>query len=133
MPCSKADIFFCPDIDDLFILQFFQVVRLCAIVDNINLLCNCFCGMLYNRTYRISYIFFIIKCYDGNLNICHDDPFPVSTTPTVLNNIFISSPMDQLAMYCVSKATTSSKFLMSLLPLTCHIPVNPGLMPSLAL
>lgn len=60
-------------------------------------------------------------------------PSLFSTVITVLNRIFISSPKVQLLIYSVSSLTTSSKSVISLLPLTCHIPVIPGLMAILAL
>ena len=56
-----------------------------------------------------------------------------NTVITVLNSILISRPKFQLLIYSVSSLTTSSKSVMSLLPLTCHIPVIPGLMAILAL
>lgn len=37
-----------------------------------------------------------------------------------------SSPMLQWLMYSLSSSTTSSKSVMLLRPLTCHIPVSPG-------
>lgn len=61
------------------------------------------------------------------------DPFPVNITPTVLNKILMSSPIFHSAMYFVSSATTSSKSVMLLLPLICHIPVSPGLIAILLL
>ena len=63
----------------------------------------------------------------------YTDPSLFSTVITVLNRIFISSPKVQLLIYSVSSLTTSSKSVISLLPLTCHIPVIPGLMAILAL
>lgn len=56
------------------------------------------------------------------------DPFPKITTQTVCNNIFTSCLNDHSSMYLRSSFTTSSKSLISLRPLTCHIPVNPGVM-----
>ena len=65
-------------------------------------------------------------------SIHHIDPSFLRTTITVLNNIFISSPMFQFVIYSLSRRTTSSKSVMSLRPLTCHIPVIPGLIANLA-
>ena len=61
----------------------------------------------------------------------HLDPLPLSTTPTVLNRILISIPIFQFLTYSISSFTTSSKSVISLLPLTCHIPVSPGFTASL--
>lgn len=63
--------------------------------------------------------------------IHHLDPLPLSTTPTVLNKILISIPIFQFLTYSISSFTTSSKSVISLLPLTCHIPVSPGFTASL--
>lgn len=41
--------------------------------------------------------------------------------------------ISQFSIYSLSNLTTSSKSVISLLPLTCHIPVIPGLIASLAL
>lgn len=43
------------------------------------------------------------------------------------NRILMSSPIVHSLMYCLSSFTTSSKSVMLLRPLTCHIPVSPGL------
>ena len=51
--------------------------------------------------------------------------------PTVSSRILISRPMLQLSIYSRSSFTTSSKSLISLLPLTCHKPVIPGVIESL--
>ena len=59
-----------------------------------------------------------------------DPTFP-STTATVLNRILISNPGFHFLIYSVSSLTTSSKSVILLLPLTCHIPVSPGLNASL--
>ena len=40
---------------------------------------------------------------------------------------FIYKVSEKLDMYCLSSFTTSSKSVMLLRPLTCHIPVSPGL------
>ena len=61
------------------------------------------------------------------------DPSPLKTTTTVLHNNFKSNPKLQPVIYSVSNSTTLSKSVISLLPLTCHIPVIPGLMASLFL
>lgn len=46
--------------------------------------------------------------------------------------LFISNPIFHSEIYSVSRRTISSKSVMSLRPLTCHIPVIPGLMAILA-
>lgn len=56
----------------------------------------------------------------------HMAPFRFSTVITVLYSIFTSSQRLQLQIYCLSSFTTSSKFVISLRPLTCHMPVMPG-------
>ena len=43
------------------------------------------------------------------------------------SNIQITEKDFQEHMYCLSSFTTSSKSVMLLRPLTCHIPVSPGL------
>ena len=50
-----------------------------------------------------------------------------STTPTVLNRIRASSSQLQFRIYHSSSRTTSSKSVILLRPLTCHMPVIPGL------
>lgn len=62
----------------------------------------------------------------------HFDPLPFNTTSTVFRIILISIPTFQFLMYSISSFTTSSKSVISLLPLTCHIPVSPGFTASLA-
>ena len=52
---------------------------------------------------------------------------------TVFHNIFTSNLKLHSLIYCVSSFTTSSKSVILLLPLTCHIPVRPGLKDILAL
>jgi hypothetical protein len=65
---------------------------------------------------------------------CHQQlPSLFKTAKTVLNKIFISSPIFHWEIYSVSSRTISSKSVISLRPLTCHIPVMPGLMAILAL
>ena len=54
------------------------------------------------------------------------DPSCLKTEATVLIKILISNPKFQFAIYFISSFTTSSKSVISLLPLTCHIPVIPG-------
>lgn len=54
-------------------------------------------------------------------------PFPVSVIMTVLKRIFQSRAILQFVIYSVSSRTISSKSVISLRPLTCHIPVIPGL------
>ena len=75
--------------------------------------------------------FTLSRC-DHLTTLTYIAPSRCSTTNTVLNRILISSPMLQSLMYFVSSATTSSKSVISLRPLTCHIPVIPGLVASLA-
>ena len=48
------------------------------------------------------------------------------------NRILISNPIFHSEIYSVSRRTISSKSVMSLRPLTCHIPVIPGLIAILA-
>lgn len=60
------------------------------------------------------------------------DPSLPRTVFTVLNKILISSAGVHSLIYFVSSLTTSSKSVISLLPLTCHMPVIPGLIASLA-
>lgn len=52
---------------------------------------------------------------------------------SLFKSILISNPISQFSIYSLSNLTTSSKSVISLLPLTCHIPVIPGLIASLAL
>ena len=54
-----------------------------------------------------------------------------STAPTVFTSIFRSFPKFQFSIYSRSSFTTSSKSVMLLRPLICHIPVMPGFMASL--
>lgn len=61
------------------------------------------------------------------------EPSFCNTTSTVFKRILISSPIFQLSIYSLSSLTTSSKSVISLRPLTCHIPVIPGLIASLTL
>lgn len=56
----------------------------------------------------------------------------ISKGIVVCRRIFISSPMFQFVIYSLSRRTTSSKSVISLRPLTCHMPVIPGLIASLA-
>lgn len=58
----------------------------------------------------------------------HFAPFPFKTIITVFNKIRISSKNDHSAIYFLSSSTTFSKSSTSLRPLTCHMPVKPGLM-----
>lgn len=51
----------------------------------------------------------------------------ISALAIVLYRILMSSPIVHSLMYCLSSFTTSSKSVMLLRPLTCHIPVSPGL------
>lgn len=52
-------------------------------------------------------------------------PLPSSIIKRVMDTM--SSPIVHSLMYCLSSFTTSSKSVMLLRPLTCHIPVSPGL------
>ena len=61
------------------------------------------------------------------------DPSRLITETTVFQSNLISIPTFHSLIYSVSSFTTSSKSVISLLPLTCHIPVIPGLIASLAL
>ncbi len=56
----------------------------------------------------------------------HLAPLCPRTTTIVCRRILKSSVSDQLSMYSRSRRTTSSKSDMSLRPLTCHMPVRPG-------
>lgn len=60
------------------------------------------------------------------LILAYIDPSCLKTEATVLIKILISNPKFQFAIYFISSFTTSSKSVISLLPLTCHIPVIPG-------
>ena len=57
----------------------------------------------------------------------YDAPSCFNTTATVFRRILMSSLQLQFRIYSVSRRTTSSKSVISLRPLTCHIPVIPGL------
>ena len=57
----------------------------------------------------------------------YSDPRPVNTIITVFKSISISSLRLQLSIYAQSNLTTSSKSFISERPLTCHMPVIPGL------
>ena len=73
--------------------------------------------------HSLSLIIIVIK-------IVYIDPSLLNTTSTVFSRILISSPIFQLLMYSLSSRTTSSKSVISLRPLTCHMPVMPGLIAS---
>ena len=81
--------------------------------------------------------FYVAPVYRPNIYrltpFFHTDPSLFNTVFTVCRSIFISNPKFQLYIYSVSNLTTSSKSVMSLRPLTCHIPVIPGLIAILAL
>lgn len=84
------------------------------------------------------YLQIIVIIYSSNpkthyfyLSTPYIAPLFPNTTPTVLITIFISNPRLQFVIYSLSNLTTSSKSVISLLPLTCHIPVIPGFMASL--
>lgn len=76
---------------------------------------------------------FYLSCLFPAPFLHHIDPSLRSTTSTVFISIFISSPIFQFSIYSLSSLTTSSKSVISLRPLTCHMPVMPGLIASLAL
>lgn len=78
------------------------------------------------------YPFAAYSLYKISCERIYIDPSFLNTTNTVLNRIFISSPMFQFVIYSLSRRTTSSKSVISLRPLTCHMPVIPGLIASLA-
>ena len=59
--------------------------------------------------------------------------FFLSTAFTVFIRICISSARLQFVIYSVSNYSISSKFVILLLPLTCHIPVIPGFVAKRAL
>lgn len=75
------------------------------------------------RRFSFHQVFFIFPYIDPSLP---------RTVFTVLNKILTSSAGVHSFIYFVSSLTTSSKSVISLLPLTCHIPVIPGLIASLA-
>lgn len=62
----------------------------------------------------------------------HAEPSFLNTTSTVFSRILMSIPIFQFSIYSLSSLTTSSKSVILLRPLTCHIPVIPGLIASLA-
>ena len=80
----------------------------------------------------VSYIRRYIKVYHTLSTFPHTDPSFFNTATTVLHKILISRAILQLLIYSVSRLTTSSKSVISLRPLTCHSPVSPGLVASLA-
>lgn len=89
-----------------------------------------------HKWFQLSIIFHFInhfshQCYTYMLFLLHGEPhiapFRANTTPIVLKRILISSAKLQLVIYSVSSFTTCSKSVISDLPLTCHIPVIPGL------
>ena len=84
-------------------------------VVKINAVIDCW----YNLAYASSHI----HLFYFNLYLA---PLPRNTAKTVFNKILKSRPMDQFSIYSTSKRTISSKSVISLLPLTCHIPVSPG-------
>ena len=66
--------------------------------------------------------------YNSRLLLFHHiAPDLVNKTPTVLTRMRRSSQILQCSIYSVSNFTTSSKSVILLLPLTCHMPVIPGL------
>lgn len=87
---------------------------------------------------RSNSIPFLLNIFQHNtlnqkfLIITHIDPSCLKTEATVLIKILISNPKFQFAIYFISSFTTSSKSVISLLPLTCHIPVIPGFIASRA-
>ena len=60
-------------------------------------------------------------------------PLPLKTTHMVFRMILKSLPMVHFVIYSRSSLTTSSKSVISDLPLTCQRPVIPGLIVSRAL
>ena len=56
-----------------------------------------------------------------------DSPLTLEFIYKVSEKLDMSSPIVHSLMYCLSSFTTSSKSVMLLRPLTCHIPVSPGL------
>ena len=83
----------------------------CSHTSNINNTCS-FHSQFHCRSsflYHFPYLFYLIH---------HLDPLPLSTTPTVLSSILISIPIFQFLTYSISSFTTSSKSVISLLPLT---------------
>ena len=83
---------------------------------------------LYLYSFKENFLF-----YSGLLPLSfYIDPSLPRTVFTVLNKILISSAGVHSFIYFVSSLTTSSKSVISLLPLTCHMPVIPGFIASLA-
>ena len=110
---------------------------------------RCTCGYLYHCPFSIARTFqdrvfdeFVNEpdltistrpvCTCISYHMFYIAPLCLNTTPRVLTRIFASNLKLQLVMYSVSNFTTSLKSVISLRPLTCHIPVNPGLHESLA-
>lgn len=85
----------------------------------------------YTLRQRINHMFSTCHLFFDIYFFSYFDPTFPSTTATVLNKILISSPGLHFLIYSVSSLTTSSKSVILLLPLTCHIPVSPGLNASL--
>ena len=75
------------------------------------------------------------KCRQPPLKPSNGNPYTapsfLSTAPTVFHSILRSFPKFQFSIYSRSSFTTSSKSVMLLRPLICHIPVMPGFMESL--
>lgn len=89
---------------------------------------------------RIIYLFRLIAFSIQNTqsakqlpSLLYTDPRLPKTTPTVFIKILISNRRFHSAIYLLSSLTTSSKSVISLRPLTCHMPVSPGLTASLTL
>ena len=108
------------------------IAGVCLVICFFGLRCICSSWKCSNRAFQKHYCTQTNKAFLPNRG-SHFAPHPVKTTVTVLNRILISSPIDHCSMYLVSSSTTSSKSVISLRPLTCHIPVSPGLIASLAL
>ena len=94
---------------------------------------NCLMPKHRNVQWR-SLVFFIHNCPlpPFSPRPVYTDPSFLNTTSTVFSRILISNPIFQFSMYSLSSLTTSSKSVILLRPLTCHMPVIPGLMASLA-
>ena len=73
-----------------------------------------------------------VNSFNPRSEILYIAPLWEKSTPIVFTSILRSNPKCHSVMYFVSSLTTSSKSVISLLPLTCHMPVIPGLMASLA-
>lgn len=78
-----------------------------------------------------------LMCRDNDFNFCFHSrhisiplylaPSLCNTARIVFSKILTSNPKLHSSIYCLSSATTCSKSVISLRPLTCHMPVSPGL------